>query len=78
MAAGLITARRVIFTPNVDIKNELEKTGINITCIDRNGEVVKRVNSSDEAEVEDPEGDDPEGDEPGMDDVPNEGGNTDL
>ena len=59
VAAGLITARRVIFTPNVDIKNELEKTGINITCIDRNGEVVKRVNSSDEAEVEDPEGDDP-------------------
>jgi predicted histone-like DNA-binding protein len=78
VAAGLITARRVIFTPNVDIKNELEKTGINITCIDRNGEVVKRVNSSDEAEVEDPEGDDPEGNEPGVDDVPNEGGNTDL
>ena len=50
VASSLITSRRVIFTPNVDIKNELKNTGIAITCIDRNGNVVKRVS----AEVTDP------------------------
>ena len=51
----LITTRRVIFTPNVDIKDELKRTSINITCYDRNGNVVKRVTSSDDAEIEDNE-----------------------
>lgn len=55
VGSDLITTRRVIFTPNVDIKEELKKTSINITCYDRNGEVVKRVTSTDDAEVEDPE-----------------------
>ena len=55
VGSDLITMRRVIFTPNVDIKDELKKTSINITCYDRNGEVVKRVTSSDEGNVEDPE-----------------------
>ena len=41
VAGSLITARRVIFTPNVDIKDELQRTPIQITCIDRNGKVVK-------------------------------------
>ena len=60
VGSDLITTRRVIFVPNVDIKDELKRTSINITCYDRNGEVVKRVTSSDEGNVEDPEGgDDP-------------------
>jgi predicted histone-like DNA-binding protein len=55
VAASLITSRRVIFVPNVEIKDELARTSINITCYDRNGEVVKRVTSSDDGTVEDPE-----------------------
>ena len=56
VGANLITSRRVIFTPNTDIKDELARTSVNITCYDRNGEVVKRVTSSDDGTVEDPEG----------------------
>ncbi|MBQ1827999.1 MAG: hypothetical protein II115_02245, partial [Prevotella sp.] len=48
-------ARRIIFTPNSDLKEELKATAIQITCYDRNGEVVKRVTSDDEGEVEDNE-----------------------
>ena len=43
------------FTPNVEIKDELAKTSINITCYDRDGKVVKRVTSSDDGTVEDNE-----------------------
>ena len=64
VGSDLITTRRVIFVPNVDIKDELKRTSINITCYDRNGELVKRVTSSDEGNVEDPEGDNG-GDNPG-------------
>ena len=55
VATDLITSRRVIFTPNVDIKDELKRTSINITCYDRNGELVKRVTSADDGDVEDNE-----------------------
>ena len=55
VGANLITSRRVIFTPNTDIKDELARTSVNITCYDRNGEVVKRVTSSDDGVVDDPE-----------------------
>ena len=58
VGSDLITTRRVIFVPNVEIKDELKRTSINITCYDRKGELVKRVTSSDEGNVEDPEGDD--------------------
>ena len=51
---GLITSRRIIFTPSVDLKDELANTGILITCYDRNGNEVKRVTST-SGEVEDPE-----------------------
>ena len=57
VGSDLITMRRVIFTPNVDIKEELKKTSINITCYDRNGQLVKRVTSSDDGTVEDNEND---------------------
>ena len=53
--SSLITTRRIIFTPTTDLKDELKNTAIQITCVDRNGDIVKRVTSSDEAEVEDPE-----------------------
>ena len=51
---SLITSRRIIFTPFVDLKDELADTAIQITCIDRNGNEVKRVTST-SGEVEDPE-----------------------
>ena len=52
--AGLIESRRIIFTPSVDLKDELANTAIQITCIDRNGKEVKRVTST-SGDVEDPE-----------------------
>ena len=52
--AGLITSRRIIFTPSIDLKDELASTTVQITCIDRNGKEVKRVTST-SGEVEDPE-----------------------
>jgi len=55
---SLITTRRIIFTPTVALKDELANTAIQITCYDRNGEIVKRVTSADPGTVEDPEGDD--------------------
>jgi len=54
---GLITTRRIIFTPAVDLKEELANTAIQITCFDRDGNEVKRVTSTDPGTVEDPEGD---------------------
>jgi predicted histone-like DNA-binding protein len=51
---GLISSRRIIFTPSVDLKDELANTGILITCYDRTGKEVKRVTST-SGEVEDPE-----------------------
>ena len=53
--AGLISSRRIIFTPDVDLKDELSKTAVQITCYDREGKEVKRVTSTDEGNVEDPE-----------------------
>ena len=53
--AGLITTRRIIFTPAQDLKDELKDTAIQSTCYDRNGEEVKRVTSSDPGTVEDPD-----------------------
>ena len=53
--ASLIFSRRIIFTPAVDLKDELAGTTIQITCIDRNGVEVKRVTSTDPGTVEDPE-----------------------
>ena len=61
VSTSLITARRVIFSPSVEIKDELRDTAINITCYDRDGNVVKRVKSEDAGEVEDPENGDNNG-----------------
>ncbi|MBO5593728.1 MAG: chitobiase/beta-hexosaminidase C-terminal domain-containing protein [Prevotella sp.] len=51
---GLIKSRRIVFTPSVDLKEELSATAIVITCYDRNGNEVKRVTST-SGEVEDNE-----------------------
>ena len=53
--ANLITTRRIVFTPSVEVKDELRNTSIQITCLDEDGTVLKRVNSADDAEVEDPD-----------------------
>ena len=53
--AGLISSRRIIFTPDVDLKEELAKTAVQITCYDRTGKEVKRVTSADDGTVEDNE-----------------------
>ena len=51
---NLIKSRRIVFTPATEVKDELAKTAIQITCFDRNGVVVKRVTST-SGEVEDGE-----------------------
>ena len=38
MKTGLIESRRIIFTPDVDLKDELKNTAIQITCIDHIGD----------------------------------------
>ena len=53
--SSLITSRRIIFTPNTELKDELAKTSVQITCYDRDGKEVKRVTSTDDGTVEEPE-----------------------
>ena len=87
--ANLITSRRIVFTPAVEVKDELQNTSIQITCLDEDGTVLKRITSADSGEVEDNEGNedngqgtggngqqtgDNTGDTPGGSDTP--GGNT--
>ena len=70
--AGLITTRRIVFTPSTDVKDELKNTAIQITCLDEDGNVLKRVTSGDSGDIEDP-------DEPsngGGNNGGNTGGNT--
>ena len=52
---GLISVRRIIFTPNTEVKDELKNTSIQITCLDEDGNVLKRVTSSDSGDIEDNE-----------------------
>ena len=49
---GLITSRRIIFTPSVDLKEELKCTSILITCLDEDGSILKLVTSTDDGVVE--------------------------
>ena len=64
---SLISVRRIIFTPNVDLKDELKNTSIQITCLDEDGNVLKRVTSSDSGDVEDPENGNDNGNDGGGD-----------
>jgi predicted histone-like DNA-binding protein len=52
---SLISARRVIFTPSKEVRDELQNTKIAITCFDKEGKIVKRVTSADSNDIEDPE-----------------------
>lgn len=53
VSTDLIRTRRVIFTPNTDIKQELANTNISISCYDVNGNEVKTVTANDDKTVED-------------------------
>ena len=57
----LIKVRRIVFTPSVELKNELKSTAIVITCYDRTGKEVKRVTSADPGTVEETNGEDTNG-----------------
>lgn len=52
VASSLILRRRIAFVPSADIKEALAKVSIGITCYDRNGEVVRRVESVDGSDVD--------------------------
>ena len=69
---GLITTRRIVFTPSIDVKDELKNTSIQITCLDEDGSVLKRVTSGDNGDIEDPENENQNGGNTGG----NQGGNT--
>ncbi len=57
VAKSLIRSRKVVFTPSVDIKNELKQLKVAITCYDKDGKEVKRVTDDNtEEEVVDNEG----------------------
>ena len=66
--SSLIRTRRIVFTPDVELKQELKETSVIITCYDRNGNEVKRVTSTDDGTIEDPENTTETGE--------NDGGNT--
>ena len=68
---NLISVRRIIFTPNVEVKDELKNTSIQITCLDEDGNVLKRVTSDDDGNIEEPENG-----TTGNGSTGNEGGNT--
>ncbi|MBR6827929.1 MAG: DNA-binding protein, partial [Prevotella sp.] len=59
--SSLIRTRRIVFTPTVALKEELASTAIQITCYDRNGEIVKRVTSADPGTVEETDNTDDNG-----------------
>ena len=72
---GLISSRRIIFTPSVDLKDELANTSIQITCYDKDGNIVRRVTST-SGEVEDPENENQGGENTNQGGSGSEGGNT--
>ena len=74
VATDLIQTRRIIFTPDVDLKNELKQTSISITCYDAEGNVIKRVTSEDAGEVEDNENESPSPNSPEGEGNTNQGG----
>ena len=71
---SLITTRRIVFTPSVDVKDELKNTSIQITCLDEDGNVLKRVTSSDSGDIEDGEDENEGGENNGN--TGNNGGNN--
>ena len=72
VGVDLIKSKRIVFTPSVDIKQELADTSINITCYDRNGNIVKRI-TTEGGDVEDGE---EQGTTPQGEGSENQGGTT--
>ena len=73
---GLISVRRIIFTPNTEVKDELKNTSIQITCLDEDGKVLKRVTSGDSGDIEDSENQNGDQNQSGGSQNPSQGGNT--
>ena len=73
---GLITTRRIIFTPNVEVKDELKNTAIQITCLDEDGNVLKRVTSGDSGNIEEDGGEHQSSENPDNGGSTENGGNT--
>ena len=71
---GLISTRRIVFTPSSEMKDVLKDTSIQITCLDEDGNVLKRVTSSDSGTVE--EDNDNGNDNPNLNPNPNPNDNT--
>ena len=66
--SSLIRTCRIVFTPAVELKQELKDTSVVITCYDREGKEVKRVTSADDGTIEEPDNTTETGE--------NDGGNT--
>ena len=66
VSSQLIKRRYIIFAPNSEIKEELAKTSVSITCYDRNGKVVKQVTSEDKTDTGTSDG--PDSTDPGTTD----------
>ena len=66
--SSLIHTRRIVFTPAVELKQELKDTSVIITCYDKDGNIVKRVTSADDGTIEEPDNTTETGE--------NDGGNT--
>jgi len=68
-----------VFTPSSEMKDVLKDTSIQITCLDEDGNVLKRVTSSDSGTVEEDNGNDNDNDNPNLNPNPNpnEGGGGD-
>ena len=73
---NLITTRRIVFTPSVEVKDELKNTSIQITCLDEDGNVLKRVTSGDSGDIEDPENGSSTGSETGSENGNENGSST--
>ena len=69
--SSLIRTRRIVFTPAVELKQELKDTSIIITCYDRDGKEVKRVTSADDGTIEEPENTTETGENDGINDGSN-------
>ena len=69
VGTDLISSKKIIFTPSIDIKNELKRTSINITCYDRNGKQISNISGSNPDDDDDDNGS-------GGNDSGNSGGNS--
>ena len=69
---GLISTRRIVFTPSSEMKDVLKDTSIQITCLDEDGNVLKRVTSSDSGTVEEDNDNGNGNDNPNLNPNPND------